>query len=94
MCAVLGRSRRPPVWPFSSDCSFRGAQFRYSVFSKALSRRTVVSKASFTNCNFTDLDIDGLLDFPTGDWGHSSKNVGGVQVPARSTRGIYWDGVS
>lgn len=31
--------------------------------------------------------------FPDGLWGHWSKNVGGVQVPARDSRGIYWDGV-
>lgn len=31
---------------------------------------------------------------PDGSWGHHSKNVGGVQVPARSADAIYWDGVA
>ncbi len=29
-----------------------------------------------------------------GTWAHWSKNVGGVQVPARSGGAIYWDGVA
>ena len=31
---------------------------------------------------------------PDGTWAHWSKNVAGVQVPARDSRAIYWDGVS
>lgn len=31
---------------------------------------------------------------PDGTWAHWSKNVGGVQVPARDDRAIYWDGVT
>src|SRR5262245_34616130 len=42
------------------DCSLRGAQFRYSTFAKALSRRTVITKASFTNCNLSFADLSGL----------------------------------
>jgi len=42
------------------DCSFRGAHFRQSTFSKALSRRTVITKGSFTNCNLSFADLSGL----------------------------------
>lgn len=31
---------------------------------------------------------------PDGTWGNWSKNVGGVQIPARSQDAIYWDGTS
>ena len=31
---------------------------------------------------------------PDGTWANWSKTVGGVQVPARDDRGIYWDGVA
>lgn len=31
--------------------------------------------------------------FPAGDWGRWSKNVAGVQVPARLATARYWDGV-
>jgi hypothetical protein len=30
---------------------------------------------------------------PNGTWANSSHNVGGVQVPTRDDRAIYWDGV-
>jgi hypothetical protein len=35
MRAVLGRYRRVPVWPFSSDCSFRGAR-QHDLFRPSL----------------------------------------------------------
>jgi hypothetical protein len=37
---------------------------------------------------------DASPPLPDGAWGHWSKNVGGVQVPARDGRAIYWEGVS
>jgi hypothetical protein len=45
-----------------------------------------------------DADAFSLTDtsppLPDGTWGHWSKNVGGVQVPARDERAIYGDGVA
>lgn len=35
---------------------------------------------------------EGAGDLPDGTWGHWSKNEGGVQVPARESHAIYWDG--
>src|SRR5215475_14383005 len=35
MRAVLGRCQRASVWPFSSDCSFRGAR-RHDLFRPSL----------------------------------------------------------
>jgi hypothetical protein len=37
---------------------------------------------------------DSSPPLPDGTWRNWSKNVGGVQVPARDDRAIYWDGVS
>jgi len=37
---------------------------------------------------------DTAPPLPDGTWAHWSHNVGGVQVPARDSRAIYWDGVS
>jgi hypothetical protein len=39
MRAVLGRYRRVPVWPFSSDCSFRGAR-QHDLFRPSLSQNS------------------------------------------------------
>lgn len=35
-----------------------------------------------------------LASLPDGTWGRVSKNVGGIQVPTRDPRAIYWQGVS
>lgn len=37
---------------------------------------------------------DTAPPLPDGTWANYSKNVGGVQVPARDARAIYWEGVS
>jgi hypothetical protein len=37
---------------------------------------------------------DTAPPLPDGTWGPWSKNSGGVQVAARDSRAIYWDGVS
>lgn len=37
---------------------------------------------------------DTAPPLPDGTWGNWSHNVGGVQVPARDDRAIYWDGVT
>ena len=42
------------------ECSFRGAQFHHSTFTKALSRRSVLTKAFFDKCNFSFADLSGL----------------------------------
>jgi uncharacterized protein YjbI with pentapeptide repeats len=42
------------------ECSFRGARFHGSTFSKALSRRSVLTKASFDKCNLSFADLAGL----------------------------------
>ncbi len=52
---------------------------------------------SFTDPSFEydPLTTTTSTPFPDdGTWAHWSKNVGGVQVPARSSGAIYWDGVS
>ncbi len=38
------------------------------------------------------LDVAAMA-VPNGTWAHWSKNVAGVQVPARAPQAIYWDGV-
>jgi fluoroquinolone resistance protein len=43
------------------DSSFRGAQFGHSTFSKAISRRVTVTKASFEGCNLGFADLSGLF---------------------------------
>lgn len=45
---------------------------------------------SFDDAAFVPGDTSPPL--PDGSWGHWGKNVGGVQVPARDARAIYWDG--
>jgi fluoroquinolone resistance protein len=42
------------------ECSFRGARFRHSTFSKALSRRSALTKAAFDKCNLSFADLSGL----------------------------------
>ena len=42
------------------ECSFRGAQFHGSTFTKALSKRSALTKASFDKCNFSFADLSGL----------------------------------
>jgi uncharacterized protein YjbI with pentapeptide repeats len=42
------------------ECSFRGAQFHGSTFTKALSRRSALTKAAFDKCNFSFADLSGL----------------------------------
>jgi len=44
--------------------------------------------------NFDPTALELASPLPDGTWGHWSKNVAGVQVPARDTGAIYWDGVS
>jgi uncharacterized protein YjbI with pentapeptide repeats len=42
------------------ECSFRGAQFRRSTFTKTISRRSALTKASFDKCNLSFADLSGL----------------------------------
>lgn len=42
------------------ECSFRGVQFRQSTFGKAISRRSVLTKAFFDRCNLSFADLSGL----------------------------------
>ncbi|SJZ94910.1 Pentapeptide repeat-containing protein [Enhydrobacter aerosaccus] len=42
------------------ECSFRGVQFGHSSFTKALSRRSTLARASFDGCNFSFGDLSGL----------------------------------
>ena len=42
------------------ECSFRGAQFHGSTFTKALSKRSALTKAAFDKCNFSFADLSGL----------------------------------
>jgi len=43
------------------DSSFRGAQFHQSTFSKTISRRSALTKASFERCNISFADLSGLV---------------------------------
>jgi fluoroquinolone resistance protein len=45
----------------ATDSSFRGAQFHQSTFSKTISRRSTLTKASFERCNLSFADLSGLL---------------------------------
>ena len=42
------------------DSSFRGTVFRQSTFTKAISRRPVLTKATFEGCNLSFADLSGL----------------------------------
>lgn len=44
----------------ATDSSFRGAQFHQSTFSKTISRRSTLTKASFERCNISFADLSGL----------------------------------
>lgn len=46
---------------------------------------------SFDSAAFSPTDSSPPL--PDGNWANFSKNVGGVQVPSRDDRAIYWQGV-
>ena len=43
------------------DSSFRGVSFRQSSFSKTISRRSVLTKATFEGCNISFADLSGLF---------------------------------
>jgi fluoroquinolone resistance protein len=43
------------------DSSFRGVQFRQSTFSRAISKRSTLTKASFEGCNISFADLSGLF---------------------------------
>ena len=45
----------------AAHSSFRGVQFRQSTFSKAISRRSTLTKASFEGCNISFADLSGLF---------------------------------
>jgi fluoroquinolone resistance protein len=40
--------------------SFRGARFPRSTFTKAISKRSILTKATFDTCNFSFADLSGL----------------------------------
>jgi uncharacterized protein YjbI with pentapeptide repeats len=42
------------------ECSFRGARFQQSTFTKLLSKRSALTKAFFDKCNFSFADLSGL----------------------------------
>ncbi|MDP1964887.1 MAG: pentapeptide repeat-containing protein, partial [Reyranella sp.] len=42
------------------DSGFRGAQFHQSTFTKTISRKSVLTKASFDRCNLSFADLSGL----------------------------------
>src|SRR5499433_1413413 len=56
MRAVLGRYRRPPVWPFLSDCSFPGVR-RHDLFRPSLTVASMLSDRLFGLFS-SDLAID------------------------------------
>lgn len=48
---------------------------------------------AFDPTSFDPTAAPGSPGMPDGTWGHWSKNVGGVQVPARLSTARYFDGV-
>lgn len=42
------------------ECSFRGVRFHASTFTKAVSKRMIVTRARFEACNFTFTDFSGV----------------------------------
>lgn len=53
---------RCDLYDFSAaDSSFRGVSFRQSTFTKAISRRSVLTKATFEGCNISFADLSGLF---------------------------------
>lgn len=42
------------------ECSFRGVRFHTSTFTKAISKRAVVTRARFETCNFAFTDFSGV----------------------------------
>lgn len=48
---------------------------------------------AFDNASFDPANLVNTPGMPNGLWGHWSKNVAGVQVPARLATARYWDGV-
>lgn len=42
------------------ECSFRGVRFHGSTFTKAISKRMIVTRARFEACNFTFTDFSGV----------------------------------
>jgi fluoroquinolone resistance protein len=51
----------------ATDTSFRGVQFGQSTFSRAISKRSTLTKASFENCNISFADLSGLF-LPNGEF--------------------------
>lgn len=43
------------------DSSFRGVNFHQSTFTKTISRRSVLTKATFDSCNLSFADLSGLF---------------------------------
>ena len=43
------------------ECSFRGVRFHRSSFTKALSRQSTLTRASFDKCNLSFADLSGLV---------------------------------
>ena len=44
----------------AKECSFRGVRFHASTFTKAISKRVIVTRARFEACNFTFTDFSGV----------------------------------
>jgi uncharacterized protein YjbI with pentapeptide repeats len=51
----------------ATDTSFRGVQFGQSTFSRAISKRSTLTQASFENCNISFADLSGLF-LPNGEF--------------------------
>ena len=59
---ATGTFERCDLYDFSAaDSSFRGVNFRQSTFTKAISRRSVLTKAVFDGCNLSFADLSGLF---------------------------------
>lgn len=60
---------------------------------KPANARCVNVILAFDNASFDPTEAVSDPGMPNGLWEHWSRNVGGVQVPARLSTARYWDGV-
>jgi fluoroquinolone resistance protein len=59
---ATGRFERCDLYDLNAvDSSFRGVNFHQSTFTKAISRRSVLTKATFDGCNLSFADLSGLV---------------------------------
>lgn len=96
-------SEYPYDWADTAGPGWEESQYTWGSTATEEQVRTIRSivadwKPAGTRCvniiiAFDPASFDPSAPEPNGLWGHWSKNVGGVQVPARLSTARYWDGV-